>query len=160
MLCIQVLRKLVPWAFALNHHTYARLVPVHIRDIITLKEKHPTMLQQFLKGHFVVQKSNRRFSMMALDQNHEQKNQSIKAEGGAVGVMENPTALTRWMIAAPKVARVVTEFEENVQPSIDNVNADYHDEKKRNQKSFMKDVSSLIDTMQEMGEDLHLILNR
>ena len=55
------------------------------------------------------------------------------------------------MIAGPKVARVVTEFEENVQPSIDNVNADHHDQKKSNQKSFMKDVSSLINTMQEMG---------
>ena len=134
LLYIQVLGKLVPWVFALIHHTYARLLPVHIRDMITLKEKHPTMLKQFLKGHFVVQKSNRRFSMMALDQNHEQQNQIIKAEGGTVGVMENPAALTRWMIAGPEVARVVTEFEENVQPSIDNVNADHHHQKKSNQK--------------------------
>ena len=71
--------------------------------MITLKEKHPTMLQQFLKGHFVVQKSNHRFSMMALDQNHEQQNQIIEAEGGTVGLMENPAALTRWMIAGPKL---------------------------------------------------------
>ena len=34
---------------------------------------------------------------------------------------------------------------------IDNVNADHHDQKKSNQKSFMKDVSSLINTMQKMG---------
>ena len=67
--------------------------------------------------------------MMALDQNHKQQNQIIKAEGGAVGLMENPAALTRWMIAGPEVARVVTEFEDNVQPSIDNVNADHHDQK-------------------------------
>ena len=130
LLYIQVLGKLVPWAFALNHHNYARWLPVHIRDMITLKEKHPTVLQQFLKGHFVVQKSNSRFSMMALDQNHEQQNQIIKAEGGAVGLTENPAELTRWMIAGPEVARVVTEFEENVQRSIDNVNADHHDQKK------------------------------
>ena len=55
------------------------------------------------------------------------------------------------MIAGPEVARVVTESEENVQPSIDNVNADHHDQKKINKKSLMKDVSSLINTMQEMG---------
>ena len=165
---IQVLGKLVPWAFALNHHNYARWLPVHIRDMVTLKEKHPAVLQQFLKGHFVVQKSNRRFLMMALDHNHKQQNQIIKAEGGTVGRMENPAALTRWMIAGSEVARVVTEFKENVQPSIDNVNADHHDQKKRNKKSFMKDVSSLINTMQEMGNrsakivktSLHLILNR
>ena len=106
LLYIQVLGKLAPWAFALNHHNYARWLPVHIRDMITSKEKHPTVLQQFLKGHFVVQKSNRRFSVMALDQNHEQQNQIIKAEGGAVGLTENPPALTRWMIAGPEVARV------------------------------------------------------
>ena len=151
LLYIQVLGILVPWAFASNHHNYARRLPVHICDMITLKEKHPTVLQQFLKGHFVVQKSNCRFSMMASDQNHEQQNQIIKAEGGAVGLMENPAALTRWMTAGPEVARVVTEFEENVEPSIDNVNADHHDQKKSNQKLFMKDVSSLINTMQEMG---------
>ena len=62
LLHVQVLGKLVPWAFALNHHNYARWLPVHIHDMITLKEKHPTVLQQFLKGHFVVQKSNHRFS--------------------------------------------------------------------------------------------------
>ena len=151
LLYIQVLGKLVPWPFALNHHNYGRWLPVHIRDMITLKEKHPTVLQQFLKGHFVVQNSNRRFSMIALDENHKQQNQIIKARGGAVGLTENPAALTRWMIAGPEVARVVIEFEENVQPSIDNVNADHHDQKKSNQKSFIKDVSSLINTMQEMG---------
>ena len=134
LLYSQVLGKLVPWAFALNHHNYARWLPVYIRDMITLKEKHPTVLQQFLKGHFVVQKSYRRFSMMTLDQNHEQQNQIIKAGGGTVGLTENPTALTRWMIARPEVARVVTEFEENVQPSIDNVNADHHDQKKKQSK--------------------------
>ena len=75
---------------------------------------------------------------------------AIRAEDSAVGLTENPAALTRWMIAGPEVARVVTEFEENVQPSIDNVNADHHDQKKSNQKSFMKDVSSLINTMLEI----------
>ena len=72
---------------------------------------------------------------MALDQNHEQQNQIIKAEGGAVCLMENPAALTRWMIVGPEVARVVTKFEENVQPSIDNMNADHHDQKKKTIKN-------------------------
>ena len=69
--------------------------------------------------------------MMALDQNHEQQNQIIKAEGDATGLTENPAALTKWMIAGPEVARVVTEFKENVHPSIDNVNAYHHDQKKQ-----------------------------
>ena len=44
-----------------------------------------------------------------------------------------PAALTRWMIAGPETARVVAEFEENVQPSADDADADHHDEKKSNQ---------------------------
>ena len=44
LLYIQVMGKLVLWAFALNHPNYARWLPVHYRDIITLKEKLPTVL--------------------------------------------------------------------------------------------------------------------
>ena len=40
LLYIQVLVKLFPWAFALNHRNCARWLPVHIRHMITLKEKH------------------------------------------------------------------------------------------------------------------------
>ena len=35
----------------------------------------------------------------------------MKAEGGAVGLTENPAAFLRWMVAGPESARVTTEFE-------------------------------------------------
>ena len=47
---------------------------------------------------------------MSLDESHEQNNACVKAEGGAVGLTEKPTALLRWMVAEPEMARVVTEF--------------------------------------------------
>ena len=47
-----------------------------------------------------------------MDQSHKQLNKSIKGEGGAVGLTEDPAALRRWMIAGPELSRIVAEFEE------------------------------------------------
>ena len=47
---------------------------------------------------------------MSIDESHEQNNACVKDEGGAVGLTERPTALLRWMVAGPEMARVVTEF--------------------------------------------------
>ena len=43
------------------------------------------------------------FSAIAIDQVHEQANAVIKADGGAIGVTEDPSALRRWIIARPEV---------------------------------------------------------
>lgn len=56
----------------------------------------------FLKGHFVTQKTYHKFSMMAHDQIHEQLNAIVKGDGGVIGITENESALRRWMIAGPE----------------------------------------------------------
>ena len=76
-----------------------------------LKEKHPSLFVEFVRGKFVVQKTQHFVSLIALYHNHEQENEIIKGDGGAVGRTENPTALKRWMVAGPEIARVVKEFE-------------------------------------------------
>ena len=40
----------------------------------------------------MVQKSKHVFSLIALDQNHEQENESVKGVRGAIGLTENPVA--------------------------------------------------------------------
>ena len=99
------------WIFhALDHHHYARAVAVHLRDMTTLETRHPSVYAEFCKGNFTVNRSSRPFSRMSLDESHEQNNACVKDEGGAVGLTEKPTALLRWMVAGPEMARVVTEF--------------------------------------------------
>ena len=39
----------------------------------------------------------------------------IKGDGGAVGLIDNPSALLRWMIAGPEVARAIEEFRDGHQ---------------------------------------------
>ena len=66
---------------------------------------------EFLNGKFVVKKTAHSFSALAIDQAHEQDHASVKGDGDAVGLTENPAALQRWMVSGPEMACVIREFE-------------------------------------------------
>ena len=78
--------------------------------MVTLAEKHPAVYQEFLHGNFTVNKTGRAFSSIAIDQAHEQNNACVKGDRGAVGLTQNPTALRRWMVSGPEMARLIEEF--------------------------------------------------
>ena len=84
-----------------------RWIPVHIRDMCGLEKLHPNVHAHFLNGHFTIKKTGNAFSAMAIDQAHEQNNAAVKGDGGAVGLTENPSALKRWMICGPEMARLI-----------------------------------------------------
>ena len=109
---IGALKKLIPWFFALNRTNYARWLSVHIRDMQELEVKHPELVNEFSAGKFTFQKTNNSFSALPLGQAHEQNNEIVKGDGGAIGLTENPQALRRWMIGGPEIARVVHELED------------------------------------------------
>ena len=93
---------------------YARWLPINLRDMSTLGEKHPQLAHAFQIGAFVVHKSSRDFSAIATvykDQAHEQANAAIKANSGAIGVTEDPSALRRWVVAGPEVSQLVAQYE-------------------------------------------------
>ena len=83
-LYVQACDKLCGWFHALDHTNYARWLPVHVRDMVVLADKHPTVHAEFMKGNFVVQKSARKFSLMAKDQAHEQSKEHMKASKSMV----------------------------------------------------------------------------
>ena len=93
----------VQWLFhALYHSHYARAVAVHLRDMLTLQNRHPSIYAKFCDGKFTANRSDRPFSRMSLDESHEQNNACVKEEGGAIGLTEKPKALLRWMVAGPE----------------------------------------------------------
>jgi len=57
---------------------YARWLPVHIKDMVQLRQVVPSVHEQFEHGNFVVHKSAHIFSTMALAQAHEQMNEHVK----------------------------------------------------------------------------------
>ena len=147
-LYLKAIRELLPWMFALDSHNYARWLSVHYRDMCELPLKHPAVYAEFHNGSFVVHKTKRLFSSIALDHAHEQVNAVVKGEGGAVGLTENPAALRRWMVAGPELARMVEEFEGVISAS---ESQNHHENKPAIQSAFAKDVVSLVSSFEELG---------
>ena len=52
--------------------------------MVTLKDVHPNVFAEFLKGNLVVKKTAPRFSAIVIDQGHEQNNAAVKDDGGVV----------------------------------------------------------------------------
>lgn len=119
--------------------------------MVTLKEKHPQLAKEFESGKFVVHKSSREFSAMAIDQAHEQANAVIKADGGAVGVTEDPSALRRWMIAGPQVSQLVSEYEAASEAKEAAEQTSHHEQTPRAQKVFLEKVLKLTQVLKELG---------
>jgi hypothetical protein len=152
LLYVQILGKLVPWFFSMGLTNYARWLPVHIRDMSMLATAHPAVYDEFMKGHFVVQRSEKLFSAMGLDQAHEQQNELIKGVGGVIGLTENPSALHRWMVSGPEIARLVSDFECNFQGPVKDNDTHHHEQNTATQTQFLRDVTSLSDAMKGKGQ--------
>ena len=73
--------------FSLDHHNMP-----DGNQYRCLKVVHPTLYEKLSNGKFTVQKTNRKFSKIALDQNHKQLNTVV---GGAIALNENDAALQR-----------------------------------------------------------------
>ena len=131
------MEALVPWFFALDHTNYARVLPIHMRDMksIFLNHFNPAgLFRRPLKG----------FSSIPLDQAHEQNNKIIKSVGGAVCLTENPRAenpraLKKWMISGPEQVRLLKEFEHTCND--DSVCDSSHEEGLSKQKTFKMSIN-------------------
>ena len=114
--------------------------------MMTLHERHPDVASQFAQGGFVVHKTKRPFSTIAIDHAHKQHNKIVKGDGGAVGLLQNPRALLRWMVAGPELARAIEEFEINClnhcSGNIDTSNLKHHEDTVL--VTFAKDVRALV----------------
>ena len=75
-----------------------------------------------------------------------------RAMGGAVGLTDNTSALRRWMVAGPEVARVIREFENAHLHCNTRVDTCHHDQAVSVQVSFAKDVHSLVTLIEELGK--------
>ena len=117
----------------------------------TLQDVHPDAQEEFTKGSFTTQKSNRIFSHIELDHNHEQINAKIKGVGGAIGLTENNSSLAKWLITGPEISRMIEEFESmNSVPEFGSV-LEHHDSNLSAQKPFITDVKGMYDALAELG---------
>ena len=114
-LYVEIMKALVPFFFALDHHNYDRWLPIHIRDMESLPA--PIFKKFEEHGHWVVHKTTNRISAMPINQTPEQNNEAIKGSGGAVDLTENIFSFRKWMVSGPEHARLPIAFEEDYLPS-------------------------------------------
>ena len=107
--------------------------------------------QRASQRNFVVHKSRRDFSALAIDQAHEQNNAVIKGDGGAIGLTEDPGALRRWMVAGPEVSRLVAAYEVMCGMKDATSSTKHHEQTLSAQKSFLEKVEALSTVLKEMG---------
>ena len=155
-LYVSALNKLVPWFFTFNHTHYARWISVHLRDMMILSEKHPDVYRQFKLGKFVVAKSKNNFSLISVDQGHEQNNAVLKNDGGIIGLTQDSDALVKWTISGPETVRVIAEFEKSIVGKSNTIKdtSPHHQETKSAQIRFAKQVTSMVDAILKAGNPL------
>ena len=98
--------------------------------MISLEKCHPDIYAEFMKGKFVVKRTQHAFSAIAIDQAHEQNNTLVKGDGGAVGLTANPAALHRWTVSGPEMARLIKDFQVSTE-NIQSVDFRHHEQKKK-----------------------------
>ena len=120
--------------------------PVHLRDMVFLHDMHPGVFAEFRKGNVIIKKTTHVFSGIAIGQAHEQNKASVKGDGGAVGLSENPAALLRWMVSGPEMARLFGEFEVSTK-KIMKTYFRHHEQRKHAQVTLGRDITSVIEEM-------------
>ena len=93
-----------------------------------------------MEGKFVIHKTEKRFSGIAIDQGHEQNNKEVKGDGGIIGITSNENALARWLLAGPHICNITKDFINDI--SAKKICSDlkflHHEESPAHQKSIVK----------------------
>ena len=98
-------------AFSIDRFHYSLSLSIHLHDTEILHQTDPQIFDEFPKdGNFVISQTQHAFSLIGINQHHEQLNKDIKDDGGIIGLTEDKDQFNRWLVCTPKVARAITEF--------------------------------------------------
>ena len=74
----------------------------------------------------------------------------VKGSREAIGLTRNPGVLRRWTVAGPEIVRITKEFEGDRGHSV-TANQQHHVQQPGVQQNFLKDVTSLVTVIDDMG---------
>ena len=80
--------------------------------MVELPRKHPEVFREFMKGKFVVQRSDKRFSQMGKDQSHEQSVKLMKSDSGIANLFDRKDTMDKHVMALPEKLKAIAQFEE------------------------------------------------
>ena len=145
---IHAMKNLMKWVFSFDHYNCAQWAAVHLFDLVSLHWTCPNVYARFLKGNFSFQKSNRRFSKMALDLVHEQNNGKIKCASGATHLLNRAdvSGLGQRKTCTPEIARIIESLEENIEAkTTEDLDKPHHEDRTAFQRNFAADFKKVYD---------------
>ena len=86
---------------------------------------------------------------MGVDQAHEQNKKVVKVDGGAIGILENETALLKWAVAGPIISDVLNQADQDLPNS--QKPPKHHEDTDLYEKNFRKDQNSFLGALMEYG---------
>ena len=78
--------NLAKYFFVHDKHNYARMIPVYLAEMISLKDNDPDTWNFFEDGNFSVNKTKISFSAIGCDHAIEHENRAMKVAGGITGI--------------------------------------------------------------------------
>ncbi|XP_065660439.1 uncharacterized protein LOC136084312 [Hydra vulgaris] len=141
------LEQVIPWMFALDHTHFSRWLPIFLCDIKMLPHRYPEIHTEFCKGFFAFQNTRRPFSSMTTDQAHEQNIKIINGNGGSISILDNPSALMKWMVCEPLFLELLERFGGEK----DDDEKNHHEDTLVFEKNYNEHVSEFIEVIKDFG---------
>ena len=79
-----------------------------------IEDNDPDIYDEFRQGNFCVNKNEIPFCAICADHAIEHVNKMMKITGGLKGLTQQPAAMTRWFLIAPKLSRLAAQAETTV----------------------------------------------
>ncbi|KAK3872055.1 hypothetical protein Pcinc_022845 [Petrolisthes cinctipes] len=110
----------------------------------------PSVHEGFMEGKFVVQCSERKFSLMALDQSQEHSIKFLKEDSGPKGLYGQPEEMEIIELSKSEVLRVIDKFE-NASLSASNkyINLEHPEPSAAEQNKFLTYLKALLYLVKE-----------
>ena len=89
---------------------YARLTPVYIAKMFSLKDKDPETWSMFSEGNFSVNKTFIPFSTIRVDHAIEQENRAVKVLGGIKGIANNRKELDEYFLTVSEMGNIIQDI--------------------------------------------------
>lgn len=102
---LKALELFTKYFFAHDRINYARMIPLSLAEMKSLKDTDPDIDVEFQNGNWVVNKNSEiPFCGLGADNALEHVNRSMKVSGGLVGIILNPSACAKFFLIAPELA--------------------------------------------------------
>ena len=110
---LMALKTFTKYFFAHDKANYARMAPLYLEEMKSLKETDLEIYNEFMKENWVVNKNpDAPFCALGGDHALGHINRSMKVTGGLMGITLNPSARTKFFLIVPELARLAEEAQE------------------------------------------------